>query len=791
MGHSLMRPELYTAVRKLGSPIARGLVNFSGPDLAQRFSELGLSIRASESSILTAIILKEFSGYGVRQVPSLVLEVLDELLRGQSGGTVCDPWAAFGELLANVGKFTSASKALAFTQHDHEFALGSVLLGEAEWKLGDPIVSLQSMKGALDLAVSILPFGLKTDRSVTLSRSDGTSVELRDDLANLLLASTAMRLRDDGLAAFVVPPSFFVRKGPVFRELRALGLGLQAALTLPAGTFSPYTNMPTYLVLLRRREIPHMFVGQLTNEQTTNSQVLANLKADKEGGQLELGRFVDPGVFVGLDSIRLTERLAQIGSQFGGRTVRLEELSTAIALGRPEADFKFPAQANAIYIPLIGVSDVVESGEDLTLKPQNYAQVTVDPLRSDARFVARFLNSDLGREIRERSRAGLIPKLNKQSMKGLHVFVPDLPTQKAMLDTEVRIASEQNTLLGLQSELGSIQRELWTNPHAVASANQRLAALSSRLSGGLKQHAEAGLEQWFETLPFPLASICRAWQATPSHDFKTKYEHLLHLFEATAEFLGVVLLSAFSSREEFFAPHRQQITEGLRKQNLSIERASFGTWKLVVEYLGKQTRELLSADKDSKDVCASIFADESLSLPESVSRKEGVAIFATTNKLRNDWRGHGGIVGQDEAKLRNEQLLRELQKLREVFADTWRQTRLLHALHCRPLRGVFENEVEVLKGSNSEFLKETVQMGTWLDVERLYLCNVANHQALKLLPLVQVGPTPRSVKNACYFFSRLERDGSARFISYHFIDEPELKGKFDDAAEAISMLTRP
>jgi hypothetical protein len=112
-------------------------------------------------------------------------------------------------------------------------------------------------------------------------------------------------------------------------------------------------------------------------------------------------------------------------------------------------------------------------------------------------------------------------------------------------------------------------------------------------------------------------------------------------------------------------------------------------------------------------------------------------------------------------------------------------------VHCRPRRGVFENEIAVLMGSNSEFLKETRQMSTWLDVERLYLCTSGSGHALKLLPLIQVGPSPQSAKNACYFFSRLERDGGARFISYHFIDKPEMTGHFDQALEAIKLLTEP
>jgi hypothetical protein len=365
-----------------------------------------------------------------------------------------------------------------------------------------------------------------------------------------------------------------------------------------------------------------------------------------------------------------------------------------------------------------------------------------------------------------------------------------------MLEIEARITAEQNTLLGLQNELGEFRRELWSNPRSAPNVDQRLAGLSSRLSGSLKQHAVAGLDQWFETLPFPLASILRAWQATPSQDFKTKHEHLLHFFEGTAEFLAIIMLSAFSSNEALFEAHKRKLSESMQKQNLNFQRATFGTWKHVVEYLGKQIRQLLSEyEKKAEDarndraLCADIFSDQSLALPEALSRKDLAGILSTTNRMRNDWSGHSGVVGQDEARFRNEQLLGEVQKLRGAIADTWADTQLIHALHCRPRRGVFENEVAVLMGSNSEFLKETRSMATWLDVESLYLSQKDSGGALKILPLVQVGPSPQSAKNACYFFSRLEREG-ARFVSYHFADKPELTGRFDGATEAIKFLTK-
>jgi hypothetical protein len=400
--------------------------------------------------------------------------------------------------------------------------------------------------------------------------------------------------------------------------------------------------------------------------------------------------------------------------------------------------------------------------------------------------VARFLNSELGREIRELSKTGFIPKLTKQSVKDLRVFVPNLPTQRTVLEVESRIASERNIVLDLEIELDEFRRELWSSPRSLENVGQRLTALASRLSGNLKTHAVERLDQWFETLPFPLASILRAWQATQSQDFKTKYEHLLHFFEATAEFLSVILLSAFSSNEALFESHKLKMRESFQEMNLSFQRPTFGTWKLVVEYLGKQTRILLSGDKDGREVCSDIFSDPSFALPEALSRKELGTILSAANKMRNV-RSHGGVVSQEEAQLRNEQLVSEVQKLRDAMTDVWTDVQLIRSLHSRPRRGVFENEVAVLMGSNSEFLTEMRSMATWLDVEHLYISNKTSGRALKLLPLVQFGPSPQSAKNACYFFNRLERDG-AHFISYHFTDKPELTGQFDEATQAIKSL---
>lgn len=754
--------------------------------LAKSILAENLSLSASDVVEAGALIRRFFGDRGVFPVPPLLPPVISALIQDRHDKTICDPWAGIGTILASVHEATKAKSAIAIVQNRADFELGKALLSSAEWHLGDPLELLSSKVPELDLVVSIPPFGAKGGRPLVLQGVDGKDVELHDDLGNLILAASAARLGQQGIGIYIVTPSFFFSSRSVLHDFSSIGLGVEAALALPPGFFAPYTNIAAYLVVVRKRVTDRLFVGQLSSDAKTNLQVISNFKEGKEGGALELGRYVALEGFTGLDRLRMGEQLEHAGRTFGAPSVCLGELAVSIILGRSGNDFHFVPKENAVFVPLIGISNVVDSPEDMTLKAQNYAQVAIDPSRSQARFVAQFLNSELGKEIRESNKGGaVIPKLNTQTLKNLSVFLPSLESQRSMLEVETRIATERNTLLGLQNELTQFERELWSNPQGAASVEKRLSVLSGRLSGSLKQHAASDLDQWIETLPFPLASILRAWQATPSQDFKTKYEHLLHFFEATTEFLGVILLSAFTSNEALFAPHKQRLSEAMQKSNLSFQRATFGTWKLVVEYLGKQTRELL---KDNRALCVEIFADASLELPSALSRLELSGIISATNKMRNDWGGHGGVVGQEEAQLRNEQLVGEVQKLREAMADTWVEEQLIRALHTVHRRGVFENEVAVLMGSNGEFLKETRPMAISMDVERIYLSSRGAVQALKLLPLVQIGPSPQSAKNACYFFSRLERDG-ARFISYHYADKPELKGQFDDATEAIRFLT--
>src|ERR1700680_92860 len=124
---------------------------------------------------------------------------------------------------------------------------------------------------------------------------------------------------------------------------------------------------------------------------------------------------------------------------------------------------------------MTGIRDVVDRVDDFALKPQNYARVVIKAEKCKARFVANYLNSELGRATREAGKTGtVIPKFNKATLLGFRVFIPELATQRRLLDIEAKITADRSTLAGLQNELQEVGRDLWSRPKEIQAVEARL-----------------------------------------------------------------------------------------------------------------------------------------------------------------------------------------------------------------------------------------------------------------------------------------------------------------------------
>jgi hypothetical protein len=771
--------------------------SFDVKDALLQLNDIGLRLPETNVETWLPELLLLFDYYSGRVwIPDPAIQAMEGIVRDRAPKIICDPSAGVGVLLGFALEASPASQGYAITDMPTHQVLGKALFPEVSWMQGSPFKELEKLDVQPDAVLSILSFKGRNKARLELQGVSGQTVKLKGSVGELMLAAAVARMAEDGTGLFIVTASFLLSDQSALTYFDQLGWGLEAALALPARAFYPQTNAQTYLVVIRKRPVDSLFAAQLTNDQGTNEQILANLANASQGGTIELGRFVPAKGFKGLDALRNQEKRKALALRYNAPEVLLQELATSVIKASASNAQVFPPADNAIYLSTVRGSSVKASIDRLYLERRTYFQVAIDPTLAKAAYVAGYLNTTIGSEVREGTNGEEPPELNEATLLQIPVILPELALQEALVEFEDRLATEEEMVVSIEWELGMMRHRVWADPGRLRGCEEQLQEIANRISIGLKERNESRLESWFDSLPFPLASILRAWQASPTHDHRAKHDHLIHFFEATAEFLSLILLSAFSANPQFFGPHKATLQRGLAGGKLSFDRASFGTWTTVVKTLGKQVRQLLRENgkqpdqaKADLDLCAMLFSDDSLQLPTILSKPEIADVIERTNSLRNNWVGHQGVLGNDIAAQRNVILLAQLQKLREAMEDLWDDVELIQGIHCIHRQGMFENELAILKGSNSEFLKETRPLVMPLDVERLYIYRRENATALVLLPLVHIGPSPASARNACYFFNRLEKEG-VRFVSYHYADLPELTEAFEEAKATIQSLSK-
>ncbi|MGZ0174946.1 MAG: hypothetical protein ACKVHE_36075, partial [Planctomycetales bacterium] len=288
-----------------------------------------------------------------------------------------------------------------------------------------------------------------------------------------------------------------------------------------------------------------------------------------------------------------------------------------------------------------------------------------------------------------------------------------------------------------------------------------------------------------DSLPFPLASIL--WSChTQSGSLKEQYERKIHFFEAFSEFLGIVYLSVFSVNAAVWSELQKKVAGALQHGNLSLDRATFGTWKAVVEILSAHARQMMSKDEN---LVFELFKTRNRDLLNALLSKKIVSLFQQTNKIRNDWQGHTGIVPDRDAKKVNDTLERHIETVREVLGVVWEGYELLIPGNCKLKSGEFIYSVRKVMGTRTPFPILSVSVSEAMEDGHLYLKSPDESRGLKLLPLIKVMPSPRTEENACYFYNRRQAEG-IRFLSYYFEADAEVVADFDDVAIALTELMR-
>jgi len=710
--------------------------------------------------------------FGQYYTPSSITKVVAKLAEEWKSQRILDPSCGAGDLLASVSSIRQDADIVGIEPNADAAKQADETLSKVTYRYkilkGDFLLDSWDYLGEFDLIVCSPPFGINPQKVSLLSETG--PLEVQDNPSHLIILKSCLRLTEKGAGLFVVSTGFVDKKrqNAVFANLSRFGLCLQAYIAVPAGTFAPYTSIPTALVLIQKGKSNRIFVGEMSQDTGRNQSLLNNLITGKEGKEIASGKLVTTENFIGYQSLAAEERIERLAKRLGLAPILLGDVVKEINLTKAIESPGFDERTNAVYLPLIGRSNAVPSLSELTMKPHNYVQLVIDTEKADAGYVAGFLNTTLGHAIRESCYSGaVIPKITKSSLTQMQLYLPNRKIQIETIEADIQIKN-------LVNELQELRDQVWSRPNQLINTRKQLTRVNR----------EERFVDWLDTLPFPLASVLWAYNAAKGN-LRLRYDYLDHFFEALAEFLATLLLSGFANNEELFSSERVEIRRILNVNRLSLEMSTFGTWVKLCERLSKQAREMAHSQERYK--CKQMFYTSDDDVLQAFLSSRLIGILQDTNNLRNEWRGHGGAASDQLVREREVILQNYLNGVRGCIGDMFTRYQLIMPHNMSLREGIFQINAYSLMGTRTPFESTELFSNAPLEADRLYMMGQEERSALKLLPLFMIKASPESAQNACYFYNRKQKDG-LRFISYHFDVQAEIVESALDTIKALDYI---
>lgn len=670
-----------------------------------------------------------------------VIDFVQKWVKERKFGILFDPFVTSPALLlaAAANPAVTSTTGIVWSQSVRDLA---VSLGDSRstWLLGDPMELLRAGAPTFDAAISAPPLAMRPRVTPPLGTRD-VSFEV--------LALAATGVHDTGAMAFVMNEKLNVGKDAeaVRGALGNLGLSISAIVALPDALVS--ISIPLQLVFIEPGSFDEVFLARLAID-SDGDQVLTNLLARREGRVGELGQLIDPARYRGWSKRSAELRLEELLRRSGSAARRLADIADIRAVTlRPEVDFD--TAPNAVYLTEIrGVPTRSPSSDDA--RSRRYVEIVLDPEEAQAEFVAQWFDSTAGRVARELAGSGTtIPRVSAAAAAEIMIGLPPLEVQLKAVRTDQRLRAA-----ALQAE--ELRSQLWSKPAAVKEIARVLPPDSE----------DGDLSRWMESLPFPLASIAYRYSAAESSDERA--EHLLHFFEAAAEFTTTLLLSAVVTDEALFHDERQRLRSP--SVDKGFDRSTFGTWTVAGQTLAKTVRRLLAEPK-RRSHALTLFAVSDEGFANALTSKQLWSVLDGARSVRNE-QHHGGIRGKAHRERQLERLEGLLLQFREVSIGLFAETEVVQAGSMSFRNGLFVQTVRRLTGPNSIFRSRQVESLIPLAEGDLYVIDSEGRvsNALKILGFVRLLASPDNEQNAVYFYSRRETDSTLQFVSYHFEGSP-------------------
>jgi predicted RNA methylase len=701
---------------------------------------------------------------------SLPVTKFVSLLAGQlKPRSILDPTCGSGFMLQQAVHAASPSIIDAVEINAAMAEIARALLGdEVRIITGDIFASQSSLHGSYDMIIADAPLGLRLPKHP--DAGDVRDSFETNDFAEALCLWCCERLAPSGLGVVLIANKT-VGDQRFHDRVHKRGAAIKAFIHIPAGSLLG-TSISAHIAVLEKGPQSDLFIAELSADPEHNGLVIkALLGQSPPSKRPSLGMRVPLTSFTSFKNFENNWRLDKLAREAGFHPVPAADVLVELVTVQKNATRleDFDADRGDALLHRMArhlIQDPLRAKSKLT----NYLRVRLNQEVVDPVFLDHWLRSDFGRYAIDAITAGsVIPSVSIAALRSATFYLPDLARQQAMVAVLQRLD-------GIKAEADEVAALCWEPGAGVTVASERIEWINR----------EESFNEWVETLPFPLATILWRHHTAPDSAI-IRFPILVDFFEAVAAFLATIHLSAFISDEDQWAAVQPKLMRALDNGNLSLSRATFGTWKCVCEVLASHARKLVRGEKE-RPVVNDMYCLDDNQVLELLLSSEPVTLLQNANKLRNTHMGHSGAMSEVDATKVENDLMHLVKEVRKHFGRAWTAYELVLGSKAGYRDGVFSSRVPRIMGTRSQF--ETVERQTTVPMEegRLYMLSPSGDRGLSLLPFVRMGASPASEPTACYFFNRQEKEG-VRFVSYHFDRHADLTDQFPDTESAIRKIT--
>ncbi|MEA5489099.1 MULTISPECIES: hypothetical protein [Pseudanabaena] len=670
--------------------------------------------------------------------PLYVFNFINEIAKSVNPKSHLDPWIT----PSSPCNFFDFGQTIAYCLNEPIIEIINTFSPNNKTKihLGDISKELQYVGAKFDLVTSFTPFCVRRKERIEI---DGVS--LPTDLGFATIMQSSLLLNETGKGVFLTSPSFlFVDKNKEI--LSKLGLFVDAVFATPNGIFRPRAGVNAIIIVLTKQLRENTFVAEISSEEKLNKAIFDNYIHCKKGKEIQLGCFVDIKKFSSVQDLILEDEIQRLSERIGNPVVDLGEIILSINKLDKKQKNQFEYLPNSIYLSNFK-SHIVANPSEIDVESDSGYQIQLDESKANSIYVANYLNSYTGQKLRQRTVVKEI--LNSYQVLNCPLYLPNIEMQSEIGEINKKIDK-------FSSHLEELKQSLWKHPKNYKSISKEIKNINT----------EDKLEDWIETLPFPLSSIL--WRYHATKDNGRKVEHLFHFFEALSEFFSMIMLSALVKNQDFYTQECHKWINKDEKFKDWYLKATFGSWNNLTSSLAKETRTYLNADKNTQDFCKQIYGNPDSAFLNMLTSKDIGRILNDVCQYRNRWKGHGGIAGEEEIKNRVADLEQNLNELRKYIADGFEDAKVISAKQGEFEEGVFTFTVKELVGAKSPFREVEIRSLIALDKKKLYLVHSSQTQPVELLPFIKFFEDP----DAVYFYTSIESK-NVRWVSYHFEKKPE------------------